>query len=393
MKNVIQPAIWLMVIIVGLPQLSETAYTPSLPDIAKFMQVEESWVEYTLTIYLFGFAIGTLFFGNLSDAFGRKPCLLAGFLVYVIGCILCFFSESIQILLISRFIQGFGGSVGSVLGQAICRDAFSGKERGKVYSTIGSTLAFAPAIGPIIGGFIDQSLGWSYIFLLLIILGIIVLFCSYHKLVETHDTHKRSRIKIRTIAERMYKDHRVLAFGMLVACCNGIGFSYYAEGSFYLIDLLDLTPSIYGMSFLGIAFFWGFGGYLSKKMHDNHLSINILRIGVMITLIVTIVFAAATLIGYFLNFTPTYFLTLTLFSMWAMVLGMGMIIPNSLSLALENYQDAVGTATSLFGFFYYTIISGFTLGMGALHNDTLLPMPLYFCTISILMWIISRMIK
>ena len=72
------PGLWLIVLLVGLPQLSETVYTPSLPEIAYAMKASESMVEYTLTIYLFGFAIGTLFFGKISDRFGRKPCLLAG---------------------------------------------------------------------------------------------------------------------------------------------------------------------------------------------------------------------------------------------------------------------------------------------------------------------------
>ena len=84
------PAIWLIVLIVGLPQLSETVYTPSLPDIAHALRVSESAVEYTLTIYLFGFAIGMLFWGKLSDAVGRKPCVLAGLFIFILGCIGCY---------------------------------------------------------------------------------------------------------------------------------------------------------------------------------------------------------------------------------------------------------------------------------------------------------------
>src|SRR5438105_5944435 len=135
--DILLPAIWLIVLIVGLPQLSETVYTPSLPDIADGMKTSEAMVEYTLTIYLLGFAIGTLFWGILSDKIGRKPCVLAGLLIFIVGCIGCYYSSTITELMLARFIQALGGSIGSIIGQAICRDAFHGQSLGKAYSLIG----------------------------------------------------------------------------------------------------------------------------------------------------------------------------------------------------------------------------------------------------------------
>lgn len=76
MKNT--PSIGLIVLLAVVPLLAETIYTPALVDIAHSLRAPDAWVEYTLTIYLFGFALGTLFWGKLSDSFGRKPCLLAG---------------------------------------------------------------------------------------------------------------------------------------------------------------------------------------------------------------------------------------------------------------------------------------------------------------------------
>ena len=165
--NIIAPALWLIILIVGLPQLSETVYSPSLPDIADYLKVSESLVEYTLTIYLFGFAIGTLFWGKLSDKYGRKPSVLAGLLIFILGCIGCYYANTITLLMASRLIQAFGGSIGSVIGQAICRDSFHGQTLGKVYSLVGAALALFPALGPIIGGSIAQYTEWSNIFLFL----------------------------------------------------------------------------------------------------------------------------------------------------------------------------------------------------------------------------------
>jgi len=169
------PAVWLIVLIAGIGMISETVYSPAIPSIADFLKVKQSWIEYTLTIYLFSFGIGTFFWGRISDHFGRKPCIIAGIITYIIGSFLCYLSDSFWLLMVSRFIQGFGGSIGSVLGQAICRDAYQGKDLSKAYSVIGGSLAIFPALGPIVGGLITQELGWQMIFILLTFFGIIVL--------------------------------------------------------------------------------------------------------------------------------------------------------------------------------------------------------------------------
>ena len=163
-----QPALWLLFTLVGLPQFSETVYSPSLPDIAHALKTSVSMVEYTLTIYLFAFALGMFFWGKVSDVTGRKPSMIAGLLLYLIGCIGCYYSGSIEWLLVSRFVQAFGGSAGSVVGQAVCRDVYNGKALSRVYALMASALGIPPAIGPVIGGFIAQQWGWSYIFMLLI---------------------------------------------------------------------------------------------------------------------------------------------------------------------------------------------------------------------------------
>ncbi len=95
-------AIWLIVLIAGLPQLSETVYTPSLPDIAQALHASEAMVEYTLTIYLLWLAMGTLFWGKISDGLGRKPCVIAGLSIFIAGCIGCYVSRSIEMPMLSR---------------------------------------------------------------------------------------------------------------------------------------------------------------------------------------------------------------------------------------------------------------------------------------------------
>ena len=391
MTHALLPALWLIVLIVGLPQLSETVYTPSLPDIAHALHAEESMVEYTLTIYLFGFAIGTLFWGKLSDHFGRKPCVLAGLFIFILGCIGCYFSSTIEMLMISRFIQAFGGSIGSVLGQAICRDSFHGPSLGKAYASIGSGLAIFPAIGPVIGGVIAQHFGWASIFLSLVLFAIILTLLVAKLLPETHQVANRQSVSILEISSSLLKNKKVIGFGLIVSACNGISFSYFAEGSFYLIKILGLTPSEYGLSFIAIAAATMMGGILSKKLHNHHTAKTIMGYGLVIILASASIFSLFTVIHTnILPLSTNLMIGITILSQMSIMFGICMATSNALALALVDYKWCIGTASSLFGFFYYCLISLFTLGMGALHNDTLLPMPLYFFGISLFMLIVQK---
>lgn len=390
MTRILLPAIWLIVLIVGLPQLSETVYTPSLPDIARTLKISDAFVEYTLTIYLFGFAIGTLFWGKLSDKLGRKPCVLGGLCIFILGCVGCYLSDSISALMISRFIQAFGGSVGSVLGQAICRDTFQGQALGKAYSSIGSAIAIFPAVGPVIGGFIAEHFGWPGIFLFLSAFGLILSAIVALRLPETHPHENRTATSIWEIALSLIKNKKVIGFGLVVAGCNGINFSYFAEGPFYLIQLLGLSPSQYGLSFIAIVASGMCGGILSRKLHDHHESKRIMRYGLAAILIGSLIFSFLILGSTVTDASKGWIILFTIGSQMVITLGLGMTTGNALALALVDYKWCIGTASSLFGFFYYTIISLFTLGMGILHNGTLMPMPLYFLGISLFMLVICK---
>lgn len=391
-KDVIchQKAIWLLVFLAGLPQLSETVYTPSLPDISKALITSESMTEYTLTIYLLGFAVGVFLWGGISDKKGRKPCMIAGLTLFVIGCLGCYFSQSIEMLMLSRFIQALGGSAGSVITQAICRDAFHGPELGKAFSIVGSALALFPAIGPICGGYIAEFFGWRNIFIFLSFAATLIAVLVKIKLPETHPHATRQKVSTWDVCKTLARDKKVMGYGLIVGGCNGILFSYLAEGSFYLIKGFHLSPSKYGLSFIAIAMATMMGGILSRKLQDRYSSKTIMNFGILIMTLATLFFSAFMIVhSMFYSFSNKTMIVMIICSQ--MLCGMGICIAtlNALALALKDYKHAIGTASSLFGCYYYCFIALFTFIMGLIHDGTLLPMLLYFLTISCFVSIVN----
>lgn len=384
----IVPPLWLIVLMVGLPQMSETVYSPSLPDIARALKVAASMVEYTLTIYLFSMALGMLFWGKLSDSLGRRPCIIAGLIIFISGCIGCYFSTTISQLMVSRFIQAFGGSVGSVLGQAVCRDSFHGSELARFYSSMSTSLAIFPAFGPIIGGLIADHLGWVNIFLYLILFGCIVCASVIRFLPETHEVACRKKVSIMAVVKRMLLDKKIIGLALLVGFGAGMRFSYYAEGSFFLIEALGLCPSYYGMSFFFIASSTMIGGVCATKMLKRLEPMHILKQGINIISYAMAIFSAVIVLNHWANINSIVIIFITIALQMVTAFGLVMVTSNALSAALVDYRDCTGTASSLFGFIYMSWISLVTFCMGMLHNGTLFPMPLYFFAIAIFMQLV-----
>ncbi len=380
--------LYIIILVVALPQLSETIYIPSLPDLARDLSISYNQAEYTLTIYLSGFAIGVLIWGNISDYHGRKPCLLSGFLIYILACIACYFSSTIDFLLVSRFFQAFGASVGSVVGQAIARDAIQPENRGKLFSTVSIAMAFAPAVGPIIGGSISQLFHWSSVFIALIFIASILIWLISTQLSETNPNlhvNKNVLLLYKKCFSKMIADRRVMGFSFLIGAVNGILFGYFAESPFYFIENFGLSSSVFGLLSFFICVPLAIGGFISRRLHAKKFtSDQIIHYGAYFMCAGSSMFFISVWFG-FIQMEQLQQIAIIQTLLWVslVVAGISMIIPNCLSQALEPYGEFAGTAASLFGFSYYLLVSLFTALMGHMHDGSLLSMPLFMLIVSL----------
>tara|TARA_B100001248_G_scaffold262503_1_gene258934 strand:+ start:28506 stop:29726 length:1221 start_codon:yes stop_codon:yes gene_type:complete len=388
MDIVKRPALWMVGMIMLLPQIGETIYSPSLPHVAEALNTSDNAVEYTLTIYLLAFALGLLFWGNLSDRFGRKPIIVGGFSIFFLGTLGCWQAQSITSLMIFRFIQALGGSVGTISWQSIVRDSFSGKDLAKVFSVMTVAFSLSPGLGPFIGGFTDEYFGWRAVFLLLMIFTAVSLYTFIKYLPETHTKRRtpEGHTSFRKGAKIILRDVRGLALGFLIGTASGIMFSYYAEGPFYFIEMLGLSPSFYGTLALLFAIPVIVGGWASRRLHAFNIHYeSIILLGCLILFGASLFLSGLAYYGY-VDRAHGLLITITVIMIIAtLFFAISMILPNCLSAALEDYGHMVGTAASLFGCLYYSVIAGTTFVMGSLHNDTTLPMPLLFTAVSLIM--------
>lgn len=386
MKKHAAPSLLLMIVLVAFPQISETIYSPSLPDISHTLNTTNSAVQLTLSIYFIGFAIGVFCWGWLSDFIGRRPAMLGGLIFYGIGCFMCFYAETITFLLVSRFIQAFGAATGSIITQTILRESVSGSKRHAMFAQISAVIAFTPAVGPLIGGWVDQALGFRAVFFVLVVMSILLFIYTYLRLPETTDISTRKRIAIYPVVKRILSSPKVLVFGLLIGGINGVLFSYYAEAPFIFIEHFHISPGLYGFLGIFVALASIIGAMISKRLVVNYKPEKVIHLGCY----VMIAGAFLQLIVSILPFSNHVLFSSILGTIFILLLGAGIALPNCLSLALVSFQDVIGTAGAIFSLGYYLLVSLITSGMSLLHNGSLLIMPLYFVILTMLMLLFGR---
>ena len=170
---------------VAIGPISMALYTPAMPEIVSSFGTSDTLVKFTLTSYFGGFACAQLVAGPVSDAVGRRPVMFGFLGIYVLASMLCFFSTTIEMLILSRFLQGVGASAGVAISRAIVRDLYTGEQSSRIMNLIGIILAVGPALSPTLGGLILISLGWRAIFLFMLGAAILTLLLTVLSMKET----------------------------------------------------------------------------------------------------------------------------------------------------------------------------------------------------------------
>ena len=183
-----------MSMLVSFAPAATDIYLSSMPIIQKVFRSSNSNIQLTLSLFFIGFAFSQLFWGPISDSFGRKKIAFIGISIFVLASVLCALSNSIQELIFYRILQSIGACSGIVIGISFIRDKFSNKnEMSKVLGYVLSAMMITPMIAPILGGYILNYSGWRANFYFLATYGVILLLGLFI-IKESHPKKLRTSI-------------------------------------------------------------------------------------------------------------------------------------------------------------------------------------------------------
>src|SRR3954470_3434580 len=167
--------ILIMGLLTAIAPLSIDMYLPAFSGIARDLHSTISEVTLSLSSFFIGISAGQLLYGPLLERFGRKPPLYPGLCLFFLASVGCAFSQSVHGLIVFRLFQAIGGCVGMVAARAMVRDLFDTKDNAKVFSMLMLVVSVSPVIAPTLGGYITTTLGWRYVFAMLILVVLLIL--------------------------------------------------------------------------------------------------------------------------------------------------------------------------------------------------------------------------
>jgi DHA1 family bicyclomycin/chloramphenicol resistance-like MFS transporter len=324
--------------------LATNILLPSLPQMAASLHVTTAAVTSSITVFLAVFAIGQLAVGPISDRYGRRMPVMAGFVVFIAGSIWCAAAADLPNLLIGRVIQAAGACSTSVLSRAIARDLFSGAALGRAMALIMIAMAAAPGFSPLLGGALDHALGWRSEFAFV---GAFAAIAAVAYAVVLGETHTSTRIPLNPLAiAKTYlglsADRRFLIPAATVALIMGGLFAMFSAAPRVLIEELHFTPIQLGLFFAGTVMIVFAAGMLATKLAP--------RFGLDRSIQSGLLLAAAGSIAILLvsMFNPTFFPFLA--GMSVFLLGMGIVNPLGTAQALSPFGEKAGAASALVGF-------------------------------------------
>ena len=258
----------LLVALGSFGPLTMSIYTPVMPSVGASLGAGADSVKLTLTTYMLGFAVGQLFYGPLSDRFGRRPVLLGGLIFFTVATFACSFAPSIGGLIALRILQGLGAASGSVIGRAMTRDAYTFQEMPLVMSWISLGQNIAPSLAPTLGGFLGEWASWRATFWFVGGFGTLLLAITLFGLSETNK-HRSDRLHLGSLLRgsgEMLRERQFLGNVLTLGFAFAINFGMLAGVPFILQDHLGFSPQEFGLIVL-----LSVGGFTAGTLVNNRL--------------------------------------------------------------------------------------------------------------------------
>jgi DHA1 family bicyclomycin/chloramphenicol resistance-like MFS transporter len=327
----------LIVVLSAFVPLSTDLYLPALPGMGDYFNVSADLTNLTLILFFLFFSLGMLFWGPLSDRYGRRPVLLAGLALYIAASAGCAVSGDIYHLIFFRILQAVGGSAASAVATAMVKDCYDGRSRESVLALVQSMVVISPAVAPVLGAFMLPFTSWPGLFWALALIGIVSMTGALllkETLPSRHTgTMMQSFRRLGTVLKNPGFTSLLIVFSLV----STASLAFIADSSYIYETGFGLSEQWYSFYFAlnAVALIAGPFLYLRLSRSFRRRSIIASCFAVMI--------AGGALINLFGNLGPLLF-ALALFP--ASLMG-SCVRPAGTFLMLEQQQEDTGSASSL----------------------------------------------
>jgi DHA1 family bicyclomycin/chloramphenicol resistance-like MFS transporter len=344
-------------------------FFPVIPAVKIALGLSDAFAYLTFSIALFGMAFATLFYGSLSDRYGRRPVLLSGLVLFLIGSVISAAAQTPALLVLGRLVQAIGAGCGLALVRAIARDAYSADRLVKAiaYLTMFGTLG--PMVSPFIGGVLIDMFGWRSVFGFAFVAGAAIALTAYLVLYETHPPEKRTKSDV-SVAQSYWALFRRLRFNAYVLQSGFVTGSFMVMASAaasLMTELLHRPATEFGLYFLLFPIGFFLGNLISSRVGNRVPSEVMIVTGSLLAL--TAVATQALLLGFGVLAPLVFFLPGTFVTM-----AQGISMPYAQVGAMAEIPRFAGTAAGIGVFMQNFGAALFSQLYGLLADGTPLPM-------------------
>jgi len=374
-----------LAVITALGPLSMQIILPVLPVIQVAFDVPAATVQYVLSLALFTIAFSTLVYGPASDRFGRRPVLVIGLIIFVIGSAIAALAPTIEILILGRIVQAVGGAAGMVLSRAIIRDLYDRETAARLMAYMITALVVAPMISPLIGGVLNDAFDWRAIFMFAGLVGALVLVFALPRVPETLP----QGADVQTFRGMLGGFAILLRVPVFLGYAGQVGFgmgmfmAFLGAAPFVMINVLDRPPTEFGLFFILISAGFMVGTFLTGCFGDRVGLDRMMRLGSGLAVLFGAVMLGFVLVGIWSPWT--IFLPGA-----AMAMANGLAMPNAQAGAVSISPQFAGTASGLLAFLQMLTGAGFAQLAGVVQDDTPLPMAVVMLAASVLAFLSSN---
>ncbi|KJN01612.1 transporter [Klebsiella aerogenes] len=237
--------------------LATDMYLPAFAAIQQDLNTSAASVSASLSLFLAGFAIGQLFWGPLSDRYGRKPILLAGLAIFALGCLGMLWVRDATLMLVLRFVQAIGVCAAAVTWQAMVTDYYPAQRTNRIFATIMPLVGLSPALAPLLGSWLLVHLEWQAIFATLFAITILLMLPAFRlKAVVKPAGETQQKITFMSLLRSREYRGNVLIY----AACSASFFAWLT-GSPFILHEMGYGPTVIGLSYVPQTIAFLIGGY------------------------------------------------------------------------------------------------------------------------------------